>query len=175
MYTGDYQLENIYMTSEKYLNLLVSKSGTGNWTQEPFNITTISLITDRKLDWEKVRKFGAYSYPHSKMILGAERNFDMRIRYLPSLVVSPSYSSTYPVGNITMGAEVLDLEGRDVNATLYAVLFPPSGSPTILEKTPFLGQYFWMFTANETGNYRVQLVAFSDIQYGLTEFEVTIQ
>jgi len=174
LYTGDYQLENTYMTSEKYLNLLVSKSGMGEWTQEPFNTTTFSLTTNKMLDFDKVKLFGAFPYPHAKNLLDAHKDFNVRVRYLPSLVISPSYSSSYPLGNITMGAQVRDLEGQLVNSTLYAVLIPPSGNTTVIEKTPFFGQYSFMFTVNETGNYRVELVAFSDIQYGLTEFEVGI-
>lgn len=174
LYTGDYKTENAYMLAEKYMNLLLAKQAPSNWTEDPFSSNTLSLGINGTLEERMVKKFGALSYPQVKSMLGATHDFNIEIRYLPSLSVVPFYSTRYPAGNITMSAEVRDIEDNPVNVTVWGILMPQAGKAQVLEASQGFGKYFWFFSDVASGHYQVQVVALQGRRYGITEFEVDV-
>ncbi len=172
-YAGEYQRENVYILSERYLQTLVSKNASLDWVNDPYTATDISLGVNGTLNYTFVKTFGAMNYQHIRNLLESN-DFNIRVKYLPSLSVNPAYYQSYPQGNMTMSADVTDLQGNPVNATVYGVLVPVEGDTSVASATYGYGRHFWSFTDVAAGHHKITVVAFDGVRYGLSEFEVDI-
>ena len=172
-YAGEYQTENVYILSERYVQSLVSKNASLGWVDDPYNATDNSVGMNGTLNYTFVKTFGAMNYQHIRNLLGS-RDFNLEIKYLPSLSVSPAYYQSYPTGSIRMSADIAGLEGESVNATVYAVLVPSLGKTSVVQATYGYGRHFWSFENVTSGPHQVTVIAFDGIRYGMTDFEVEV-
>jgi hypothetical protein len=172
-YASDYQIENVHITAERHIQTLISKNASLDWVEDPYSATDISLGVNGTLNYTFVKTFGALNYPHIRNLFESD-DFNIQVKYLPSLSVSSNYYQSYPQGEVRMSADVTDLDGNVVNATVYGVLIPVIGPVSVELATYGYGRHFWSFNNTSTGHYVVKVIAFDDIKYGITEFEVDV-
>lgn len=173
-YAGQYQTENVYILSERYLQSLLAKSAPDDWVDDPYAATDISLAVNGTLNHTFVKAFGAMNYPHVRGLLGS-RDFNLQITYLPSLSVAPVRYQSYPAGTLMMAADVADMDGNPVNATVHAVIVPAIGRTSVVEATYGNGRHFWSFPNVTSGGHHVTVLAFDGIRYGMADFEVVVR
>jgi hypothetical protein len=172
-YSENYYTENVHITAERYLQTLISKDAQPDWVNDPYSAADISFGSNGTLNYTFVKTIGAMNYPHVRNLIEAD-DFKLEVRYLPSLTISPTYYQTYPEGDVTINSVVSDLDGNPMNATVYGVLIPAQGLASVKPSSYGYGKHFWAFNNVTAGHYRVNLIAFNDIQYGITEFEVDV-
>lgn len=173
-YASDYNTENVYMIAEKYLYTLIAKTAPSNWVDDPFSSPTASLGINGTLDLNYVKRFGGLAYPQAKYLISAEKDFNLKVRYLPSLSVVVDHLPTYPMGNMNMSAEARDIEGNVVNASVYAILIPPQDKVQTQTAAYSFGRSYWGFNITSAGHYRLTVVAFDGVRYGMDELEVEV-